>query len=108
MFFVLPALLPKTEWPAECQETAGRHGPPWALGTGLPLHALGACRHVVEGQRHRHTGVKAHQADHVGNALMTEHLDRAIEETLGDPARIREAGRHLIDDLLALVVERGR
>ena len=32
--------------------------------------ALGAGRDVVEGERHRHTGVKADQADHVCDALM--------------------------------------
>ena len=31
---------------------------------------FGAGRHVVEGQRHRHAGVEAHQADHVGDALV--------------------------------------
>jgi hypothetical protein len=58
--------------------------------TGAGRHsarqALGARRDVVKGQRHRHAGVKAHQADHVGDALMAERLDRAVEETLGDPA----------------------
>src|SRR6516164_2822422 len=70
--------------------------------------ALGAGRDVVEGERHRHTGVKAHQADHVCDALMAESLDRTVEEALGDPARIGKARRHLVDDLLALVVERCR
>ena len=45
--------------------------------------AFGAGGDVVEGQGHRHAGVKAHQADHVGDALMAERLDRAVEETLG-------------------------
>src|ERR1700740_36170 len=40
--------------------------------------ALGAGRDVVEGERHRHTGVKAHQADHVCAALMAESLHRAV------------------------------
>src|SRR3984893_11808608 len=35
-------------------------------------------RDVVEGERHRHAGVKAHQADHVGDALMAERLGRVI------------------------------
>ena len=39
---------------------------------------------------------------------MAECGDRAVEEALGDPARIGEAGRHLVNDLLALVIERGR
>jgi hypothetical protein len=34
--------------------------------------ALGAGGDVVEGECHRHAGVKAHQADHVGDALMAE------------------------------------
>jgi len=34
--------------------------------------ALGAGGDVVEGECHRHAGVKAHQVDHVGDALMAE------------------------------------
>ena len=56
----------------ECQGRPARRGPPGAL----PLDALGAGRHVVESQRHRHAGIKAHQADRVGNALVAERLDR--------------------------------
>jgi hypothetical protein len=36
--------------------------------------ALGASRDVVEGEGHRDAGVKAHQADHVGDADMAERL----------------------------------
>src|SRR6202171_681097 len=39
---------------------------------------------------------------------MAEGLGRAVEEAFGDPARIGKTRRHLIDDLLALVVERCR
>src|SRR6478736_1203103 len=39
---------------------------------------------------------------------MAERLDRAVVETLRYPARIAETNRHLVDDLLALVRERGR
>src|SRR3984893_7394245 len=63
---------------------------------------------VVEGEGHRHAGVKAHQADHVGDALMAECGDRAVEEALGDPTRIGEAGRPLVHEPLALVIERCR
>src|ERR1700737_1292784 len=87
----LPAL---RETPGGSRRSAGQ-----ALRTGGD---------VVECEGHRHAGVKAHQADDVGNALMAECGDRAVEEALGDPARICETGRHLVDDLLALVVERCR
>src|SRR5882724_7947712 len=70
--------------------------------------ALGAGRDVVEGEGHRDAGVKAHQADHVGDADMAECGDRAVVEPLRDPPRFRQALGHLVDDLLALVVERGR
>src|SRR6266851_8209634 len=43
--------------------------------------ALGAGRDVVEGEGHRDAGVKAHQADHVGDADMVERL------RFGDGAR---------------------
>jgi hypothetical protein len=36
--------------------------------------ALGAYRDVVEGEGHRDAGVKAYQADHVGDADMVERL----------------------------------
>jgi hypothetical protein len=36
--------------------------------------ALGAGPDVVEGEGHREAGVKAHQADHVGDADMVERL----------------------------------
>jgi hypothetical protein len=36
--------------------------------------ALGASRDVVEGEGHRDAGVKAYQADHVGDADMVERL----------------------------------
>src|SRR5215212_745827 len=48
------------------------------IALSLSLHALGAGRHVVEGERHRHAGVKAHQADRVGDALMAERLDGTV------------------------------
>src|SRR5215831_11422435 len=83
---------------------AGKTGAGWRSAR----QALGARRDVVKGKRHRYAGVKADQADHVGDALMAECGDRAVEEALGDPARIGKARRHLVDDLLALVVERGR
>src|SRR6266851_6480397 len=71
-------------------------------------HALGAGRDVVEGQGHRYARVKAHQADDVGDADMAERLDRAVVEPFRDPARIGKTSRHLVNHLLALVVERGR
>src|SRR5216684_2528601 len=39
---------------------------------------------------------------------MAEGFDRAVIEPLRHPARIGEARRHLVDDLLAFVGERGR
>src|SRR5271169_4409545 len=39
---------------------------------------------------------------------VAERLDRAVVETLRYPARIAQTNRHLVDDLLALVRERGR
>jgi hypothetical protein len=36
--------------------------------------ALGTGPDVVEGEGHRDAGVKAHQADHVGDAYMVERL----------------------------------
>jgi len=42
------------------------------------LHAGRACRHVVEGESHRDTGVKTHEGDDVGDADMAEGFDRAI------------------------------
>src|SRR5437660_266966 len=39
---------------------------------------------------------------------MAERLDRAVVETLRCPARIAETNRHLVNDLLAFVRERGR
>src|SRR5438067_12925824 len=70
------------------------------------LHAFGIGRHVVKGEGHRHAGVVTHQTNNVGDADVAERLDGAIVEALRDPARIREANRHLVDDLLPLVVER--
>src|ERR1044071_2673048 len=77
-----------------------------ALSLSLSLHALGAGRHVVESEGHRHAGVKAHQADHVGDAFMAERLDRAVVKSPRYPARLGQAFRHLVDHLLALIVER--
>ena len=65
-------------------------------------------QHVVKGERHRHAGVMAHQGDDVGDADMAERFDRAVVKPLRDPTRVRQTNRHLIDDLLALVGERGR
>jgi hypothetical protein len=42
--------------------------------------ALRAGGDIVEGERHRDAGVKPHQADHVGDALMAECGDRAVVE----------------------------
>ena len=89
-------------------------GPPrrWARGPREGVvaarHAGGGGRHVVEGQRHRDAGVEAHQGDHIRNADVAEDVDRAVIEPLRHPARIGKARRHLVDDLLALVGERGR
>jgi len=59
--------------------------------------ALGAGGDVVEGECHRHAGVRAHQADHVGDALMAEtstalrqrqpDLVRAVPVQDDDPRR---------------------
>jgi hypothetical protein len=56
----------------------------------------------------RDAGVETHQADDVGDADMSERFDGAVVKPLGNPARIRKGCRHLVDDLLALVVERRR
>ena len=61
-------------------------------------------RDVVR-QGHRDAGVIAHQGDDVGDADMPQCLDRAVVKPLRRPARIRQADRHLVDDLLALVGE---
>jgi hypothetical protein len=45
---------------------------------------------------------------HICNAIMVEGFDLAVIEPLRHPAPIGEAGRHLIDDLLAFVGKRGR
>src|SRR5215813_3451696 len=79
---------------------AGKTGAGWRSAR----QTLGTRWHVVKGQGHRHAGVETHQADHVGDALMTECGDSAVEEALGDPARIGKARRHLVDDLFALVI----
>src|SRR5713101_3878130 len=84
----------------------GREGP--SPRSSLALHALGAGRHIVEGERHRDAGVEAYQGDDVGDADMAQRLDRAVIEPLRYPARITEANCHLVDDLLALVGERSR
>ena len=55
-----------------------REGPTGS--TGSAGQALGAGGDVVEGQRHRHAGVKPHQTDHVGDADMAECGDRAVME----------------------------
>ena len=95
-------------------ETRGQLGGPSRIWVHNPKLAkvmgpLGAYfrtgRNIVEGEGHRHAGVKAHQADHVGNALVAECFDCAIEEALRHPARIGEARRHLVDDLLARIGE---
>src|SRR5262245_17312006 len=39
---------------------------------------------------------------------MSERLDRAVMESARYPAPVRQHRRHLVDDLLAFVVERGR
>ena len=49
-------------------------------GRGSAGQALRAGGDVVEGQRHRHAGVKPHQTDHVGDADMAECGDRAVME----------------------------
>src|SRR3954452_11290550 len=64
-----------------------------------------AGRDVVEGERYRDAGVMAQQRDHIGNADMTQRLHRTVVEPLRDPARVRQAHRYLVDDLLAPVVE---
>src|SRR5579885_484002 len=61
-----------------------------ANGAASAGHALGARRHVVESKRHRDAGVKAHQADDVGDALVAERLDRPVVQSLRHPARVAE------------------
>src|SRR5215471_2069753 len=41
---------------------------------------------VVEGERHRHAGVEAHQRDDVGDADVAEGGDGAVEDALRYPA----------------------
>ena|SRR6516162_146047 len=80
-----------------------------APGTGWSSasHALGAGGDVVKRQCHRDHRVVAHQADDVGDPHMAERLDRAVVKPFCHPARIGKTRRHFVDDLLALVVERG-
>src|SRR6516165_4243332 len=90
------------------QQQTGRRRKAHAGCGGLAHDAGRPGRHVVKGQGHRDAGVVAHQGDHIGDADMTERLDRAVVEPFCDPARIGEGGRHLVDDLLALIGKRSR
>ena len=56
------------------------------------LHAGRTGGHVVEGERHRNAGVKAHQGDHVGDADMAKRFDRTFIDAFRNPARIGESG----------------
>src|SRR5215472_14216080 len=69
--------------------------------------ARGSRRNIVKSESHRDAGVEAHQADDVGDPGMAERFDGAVVQPLRDPARIGEAGRHLVDDLFARIGERG-
>src|SRR5579883_2703053 len=71
-------------------------------------HSRCAVRHVVEGERHRDAAVVAHQGDDVGDADMAQRLDRALIQAARHPPPVGQRDRHLVDDLLALVVELGR
>src|SRR5262245_23059460 len=61
----------------------------------LAGHSRGIGGDVVEGERHRHAGVEAHQRDDVGDADVAEGGDGAVEDALRYPARVSEARRHL-------------
>src|SRR5579862_7560826 len=74
----------------------------------LARQARRSGRDVVKRQRHRDAGVVAHQGNDVGDADMPQCLHRAVVQSPRGPARIRQANRHLVDELLALVGERRR
>ena len=59
---------------------------------------------VVELQCERDCGVHAHQDRNVGDAVVTEDLDRAVIETLRDVAAGGQGRGELVDGLLALVL----
>src|SRR6202040_3198401 len=76
--------------------------------TKSALHSGCVGGDVIELQRERDGRVHTHQDGDVRDAIMTEDLDRAVVQALGDVAASGQGRGQLIDGLLPLILQKCR